>query len=153
MLTPDSPFSYSTIVTNASNITTSLLWLFSFSYSSGSPMDLSSLSSSVHGIPQARILEWVAISFSRISFWFRDQTHVPCIGRCILYHRASAEDVRDVCLIPGSGRFPGGGHGNTFRYSSLENFMDRGAHQAPANGVAKSRTRLKLLSTHTLPST
>ena len=36
--------------------------------------------SSVHGISLARILEWVAISFSRGSFWPRDQTHISCIA-------------------------------------------------------------------------
>ena len=44
--------------------------------------------SSVHGILQARILEWVAISYSRGSSQPRDQTHVSCasgIGRQILY--------------------------------------------------------------------
>ena len=39
------------------------------------PMDCSPPGSSVHGIFQARILEWVAISFSRGSSWPRDQTH------------------------------------------------------------------------------
>ena len=34
---------------------------------------------------------------------------------------ASAGDVRDVGLIPGSGRAPGGGHGNPLQYSCLEN--------------------------------
>ena len=34
---------------------------------------------------------------------------------------ASAEDVRDAGLIPGSGRYPGGGHGNPLPYSCLEN--------------------------------
>ena len=34
--------------------------------------------SSVHGISQARILEWIAVSFSRESSWPRDQTHVFC---------------------------------------------------------------------------
>ena len=43
------------------------------------PMDCSSPGSSVHGISQARILEWVAISFSRGSSWPRDQTQVDCI--------------------------------------------------------------------------
>ena len=41
-----------------------------------------------HGIFQARILEWVAISFSRGSIWPRDQTCISCIGRQILYHWA-----------------------------------------------------------------
>ena len=41
--------------------------------------------SSVHGIFQARILEWVAISFSRGTSQPRDQTRVSCVGRQILY--------------------------------------------------------------------
>ena len=42
------------------------------------PMDCSPPGSSVHGICQARILEWVAISFSRESSQPRDPTHVSC---------------------------------------------------------------------------
>ena len=51
-------------------------------------MDCSPPASSVHGILQARILEWVAISYCTGSSWPRDQTRVPCIsciGRWILY--------------------------------------------------------------------
>ena len=33
---------------------------------------------------------------------------------------ASAGDIRDMVLIPGLGRSPGGGHGNSFQYSCLE---------------------------------
>ena len=44
------------------------------------PIDCSPPSSSVHGILQARILEWGAIPFSRGSFWPRDQTQVSCIA-------------------------------------------------------------------------
>ena len=40
------------------------------------PMDYSLPGSSVHGILQARILEWVTITFSRGSSWHRDQTRV-----------------------------------------------------------------------------
>ena len=40
---------------------------------------------------------------------------------------ANAKDVRDAGSIPGSGRFPRGGHGNPLQYSCLENLMDRGA--------------------------
>ena len=53
------------------------------------PMDCSPPGSSVHGISQARILEWVAISFSRASSRPRNWTCiscVSCIGRKILYH-------------------------------------------------------------------
>ena len=53
------------------------------------PHDCSPPGSSVHGILQARILEWVAISCSRGSSWTRDQTHISsahCTGRRMLYH-------------------------------------------------------------------
>ena len=43
-------------------------------------MDYRPLGSSVHGISQGRILEWVAISFPRGSFWPRDQTWVSHIA-------------------------------------------------------------------------
>ena len=43
------------------------------------PMDCSPPGSSIHGILQARILEWVAIPFSRGSSQFKDQTWVSCI--------------------------------------------------------------------------
>ena len=47
-------------------------------------------------------------------------------------------NVGDVGLIPGLGRFPGGGHGNPLHYSCLENPMDRGAWQATVHAVAES---------------
>ena len=50
-------------------------------------MDCSPPDSSVHGISQARILEWVAISFSRGSSWPKDRFCVSCVGRWILYHQ------------------------------------------------------------------
>ena len=56
---------------------------------------------------------------------------------------ASAGDIRDVGLIPESGRSPGGRHGNPLHYPCLENPMDRGAWQATVHRVTKSRTRLK----------
>ena len=40
---------------------------------------------------------------------------------------ANAGDVKDAGSIPGLRRSPGGGHGNPFQYSCLENPMDRGA--------------------------
>ena len=44
------------------------------------PMDCSPPSSFVHGILQARMLQWAAISFSRGSYWPRDWTWVSCIA-------------------------------------------------------------------------
>ena len=52
-------------------------------------MDCSPPGSSVHGVFQVRILEWVVIPFSRGSSRPRDQAHVSyvsCIGRQVLYH-------------------------------------------------------------------
>ena len=55
-------------------------------------VDCSPPGSSVPGISQARILEWVAISFSRGSSWPRNRTHVSWIGKWILYQWATRED-------------------------------------------------------------
>ena len=56
--------------------------------------------------------------------------------------KESACNVGDLCLIPGLGRSPGGGHSNPLQYSCLENFMDRGVWQATVHRIAKSRTQL-----------
>ena len=61
------------------------VWLFC------DPMDCIPPGSSVHGILQARILEWFAISYSRGCSQPRDWTCIFCIGRQILYHWATWE--------------------------------------------------------------
>ena len=53
---------------------------------------------------------------------------------------AKAEDIRNVGLIPGSGRSAGGGHGNSLQYSCLEKPMDSEAWQATVHGVSQSQT-------------
>ena len=62
------------------------------------PMDSSPPGSSVHGIFQARILEWDAISFSRRSSRPRDRTHISCIVRWIHYH-CTIENYHGVVRI------------------------------------------------------
>ena len=62
------------------------------------PMNCSPPGFSVHGITQARTLEWVAISYSKASSRPKDRTHVSCdscIGSWILYHCATWE----ACLL------------------------------------------------------
>ena len=59
---------------------------------------------------------------------------------------ANAGDVRDVSLMPGLGRSPGGRNGNPLQYSFLENPMDRGAWWATVHAVTQSWTLLKRLS-------
>ena len=56
--------------------------------------------------------------------------------------KESACNVGDLGSIPGSGRPPGGGHGNPLQYSCPENHMDRGAWQATVHGITKSQTQL-----------
>ena len=53
---------------------------------------------------------------------------------------ANSGGIRDVGLIPGLGRSPGGGHGNPLQYSCLKNPKDRGGWWAMAYRVTKSQT-------------
>ena len=61
---------------------------------------------------------------------------------------ASAEDIRDMGSIPGSGGSLGEGYGNPLQHSCVENPMDRGAWQAIVHGITKSLTWLKQFSKH-----
>ena len=60
---------------------------------------------------------------------------------------ANAVDERDVGLIPGLGRSPGGGHDNLLQYACLENPTVRGGWWATIHGVTKSQIGLKQLGT------
>ena len=62
------------------------------------PMDYNLPDSSVHGILQARVLEWVAMPFSRRSSQPRDHAHVSCItGRFFTFW---ATQEAKMCLQP-----------------------------------------------------
>ena len=63
------------------------------------PVDCSSPHSSVYGILQARILQWIVISFSRGSSQPRDGNQVSCIGRQVLYRRA-IWGAQQICGAP-----------------------------------------------------
>ena len=52
----------------------------------------------------------------------------------------NAGDIRDVGSIPGSGRSPGGGHGNPLQYCCLGNLMNRGAWRATVHKAAELDT-------------
>ena len=56
---------------------------------------------------------------------------------------AYAGDLRDMRVIPGTGRSSEEGSSNPLQYSCLENPIHRGAWQATVHGVTKSRTQLK----------
>ena len=106
-------------------------------------MDFSLSGSSVHGIHQARILEWISMPSSRGSSQPKDPicvSGVSCIegsslppappGRPINTGFHGASTIKSLpamqvpqetwVLIPVSGRFPGRGHGNPFQYSCLD---------------------------------
>ena len=55
---------------------------------------------------------------------------------------ANAGDIKDMGLIPGLGKSPGVGNGNSLQHFCTENPMDRGAWQATVHGIAKSQTSL-----------
>ena len=53
-------------------------------------------------------------------------------------------------LIPGSGRFPGGGNSNSLQYSCLENSMDRRARWAKVHGFTRELNTTECAHTHTM---
>ena len=61
---------------------------------------------------------------------------------------ANVGDLRDVGLILGSGRSPGGGNGNPLQYPCLENPMDRGALRATVHGITKNGHNWSNLAQH-----
>ena len=125
------------------------------------PMDCSISGFSVHGTFQARVLEWVAISFSRGSSRPRDWIqvshiaggfftvwaireaqliHIPSANFLIIFSfssvgKESAWNAGDLGLIPGLGGSSGEGNSNPLQYSCLENPMDREAWWATVDGV------------------
>ena len=78
-----------------------------------------------------------------LCYWWASQ-----VALVIKNQPADAGDVKDMASIPGSGRFPGGGHGNPLQHSSLKNPMDRRAWWVTVHNVAKSRTQLKQRNIH-----
>ena len=126
-------------------------------------MDYSPRGSSVPGISQARILTWVAISFSRGS----SRSNAGTIQRsnARLLHCTWASQVAlgvknlpasegyasDAGSIPRSWRSPREGNGNPLQYSCLKISMDRGTWWATVHRVARNWTWWKRFSTHSCP--
>ena len=70
--------------------------------------------------------------------WFMDFPGGTVIKNLL----ANAGDTGDPGSIPGSGRSPGVGNGNSLQYYCLENRLDRGAWRTIVHGFAKSQTWL-----------
>ena len=110
------------------------------------PTNCRTSGSSVYGIFQARILEWVAIfSFRRFS-QPRDRIFTsPPVSPALQADSLRLEpldkppNARDPDSSPGLGRSFGKGHGNPFQNSCLENSMEKGAWQATVHVDSKSQ--------------
>ena len=133
------------------------------------PMDCSPPGSSVHGILQARILEWVAISFSRdlskpginnkkrrkeVCATLKSVFVIVLVVKSVSLVAQLVKEPTCQCrrhkrcgFDPWFGKIPWGRHGSPLQYSCLKNPMDRGAWQAAVHRTAKSRTQLKQLGT------
>ena len=88
----------------------------------------------------------LSVRFPRQEYWsglpFPSPGNLPNPG--IELKPPAMQETWDMGSIPGSGRYPGGGHGNPLQFSCLENPMDRGAWQSTVHGVTKE------LDTHDL---
>ena len=80
----------------------------------------------------------VTKSFQNIPETYSSSKGVSQVALVVKNPLANAGDIRDEGSIPGSGRSPGGGHGNAPWYSCLENTMDRGAWRATVCWVTES---------------
>ena len=90
------------------------------------PLDCSPPGSSVHGISQARPLEWVVISLSRKSSLLRNRTCLSCIANGFFTTEPA------YFFFP-----PREGNGNPLQYSGQENLMDRRAWSTTVHGVTE----------------
>ena len=101
------------------------------------PMDYTPPGSSVHGILQARTLEWVSISSSRGSSWPKDWTESPEVAG-----KFFTLSHRECRFNPWVEKILWRGNGNPLQYSCQDNPMDREAWRVTFPGVTKSQTQL-----------
>ena len=100
-------------------------------------MDRETLSATVHGVAKSRtrLSNFTSLQFSLLL----GAAHAALV---VKNQPANAEESGDAGSIPGLGRSPREGNGNSLQYSCLRNSMDRGAWPATVHGVTNSRTRL-----------
>ena len=84
---------------------------------------------------------------------YLENTHMALqVALVVTNPSANAGDIRDLGWIPGSGRSPGGGHGNPFQYFCRKNPVNRGTWWAAVPQCCKELDTTEWLSTHTLGS-
>ena len=138
-----------------------VLWIYGlFGEGNGTPLQCSCLENPRDGRAWRAAVYGVAQSPTRLK-WLSSSSEfvvsIPCVCKRCVWRlpcsflsgfpsgsngKGSAWNVGDPGLIPGSGRSPGGGHGNPLQCSCLENPMDRGAWWSIVHGVTKARTQL-----------
>ena len=99
----------------------------------------------LQGVFPAQELNRGLLHCRRILYQLSYQIQVDSVIRCQVFPSDSevkestfnAGGTGDAGLIPGSGRSPGGGYGNTLQYACLENPVDREAWQTTVHSVAK----------------
>ena len=92
------------------------------------PEQVSLLNESIKDCVEAAVGLWPEVSVIKINCWLTG-------SQCGSDGKASAYNGGDLGSIPGSGRSPREGNGNSLQYSCLENPMDRGAWRATVHGV------------------
>ena len=93
------------------------------------------------------VVQWLRLCAPKAGAWGLDPDLPSQVALVVKNPLANAGDIRDMGLIPGLERSPGGGHGNPLWYC-LENPMGREAWRAIVHRVTQSWARLKRLSTH-----
>ena len=109
------------------------------------PVDFSPPGSSVYGIVQASVLEWVAISSCRGSSQPSDELTSPVFPALAGWfftteprgNPPAMQEMQEIRVWS-----PAGGNGNPLQYSCLENPLDRGVWKATVHEVSKSWTWL-----------
>ena len=110
-----------------------------------SPMDCSLPGSSVHGILQARILEWIAMPFSRVFSWPRDQTQVYCTAGRFFAVRCTGlvSCTAGICTEP-AGFYQDQG-GDKVHKAKVRIWIWKNVKHSGKNGKAPSTTEGKQL--------
>ena len=86
--------------------------------------------------PPGVLCQGVGLSFGKP----QDDTWASQVALVVKNLPANTGDIRDAASIPGSGRYPGGGHGNPLHYSCLENPKNRGVWRAAVHRVTQLDT-------------